>query len=123
MHLLVLQLGFYGTTLIRPRFLWAIQVALPLVESLLYLRLSFVKNCSSPSCAEFSWQKAYPSLSKLVISNTPKRTRGAGVRIFKMSPLHHHFQKLGYPEPKIVLRFFIVGIMLAVFTIITLKLR
>jgi phospho-N-acetylmuramoyl-pentapeptide-transferase len=52
-----------------------------------------------------------------------KRTRGAGVRIFKMSPLHHHFQKLGYPEPKIVLRFFIVGIILAVFTIITLKLR
>jgi phospho-N-acetylmuramoyl-pentapeptide-transferase len=52
-----------------------------------------------------------------------KRTRGTGVRIFKMSPLHHHFQKLGYPEPKIVLRFFIVGIMLAVFTIITLKLR
>lgn len=52
-----------------------------------------------------------------------KRNRGAGVRIFKMSPLHHHFQKLGYPEPKIVLRFFIVGIMLAVFTIITLKLR
>ena len=52
-----------------------------------------------------------------------KRTRGEGVRIFKMSPLHHHFQKLGYPEPKIVLRFFIVGIMLAVFTIITLKLR
>ena len=52
-----------------------------------------------------------------------KRKSGTGVRIFKMSPLHHHFQKLGYPEPKIVLRFFIVGIMLAVFTIITLKLR
>ncbi|MEA3480177.1 MAG: phospho-N-acetylmuramoyl-pentapeptide-transferase, partial [Bacteroidota bacterium] len=46
-----------------------------------------------------------------------------GRRIFKMSPLHHHFQKLGYPEPKIVQRFMIVGIMLAVFTIITLKLR
>jgi phospho-N-acetylmuramoyl-pentapeptide-transferase len=40
-----------------------------------------------------------------------------------MSPLHHHFQKLGYPEPKIVVRFVIVGIMLAVFTIVTLKLR
>jgi len=52
-----------------------------------------------------------------------KRTKGTGVRVFKMSPLHHHFQKLGYPEPKIVLRFFIVGIMLAVLTIITLKLR
>ncbi len=53
---------------------------------------------------------------------TKKRT-GAGRRIFKMAPLHHHFQKLGYPEPKIVLRFMIVGIMLAVLTIVTLKLR
>ena len=52
-----------------------------------------------------------------------KKKYGAGLRIFKMSPLHHHFQKLGYPEPKIVLRFFIVGITLAVVTIITLKLR
>jgi phospho-N-acetylmuramoyl-pentapeptide-transferase len=52
-----------------------------------------------------------------------KRKYGEGRRIFKMSPLHHHFQKLGYPEPKIVVRFVIVGIMLAVFTIVTLKLR
>ena len=48
---------------------------------------------------------------------------GTGKRIFKMSPLHHHFQVLGYSEPKIVQRFFIVGIMLAVVTIVTLKLR
>jgi phospho-N-acetylmuramoyl-pentapeptide-transferase len=40
-----------------------------------------------------------------------------------MAPLHHHYQKLGYPEPKIVQRFLIVGIMLAVLTIITLKIR
>ncbi len=52
-----------------------------------------------------------------------KRKFGEGRRIFKMSPLHHHFQLSGYPEPKIVQRFLIVGIMLAVFTIITLKLR
>ncbi len=52
-----------------------------------------------------------------------KKKYGAGRRIFKMAPLHHHFQKLGYPEPKIVLRFFIVGIMLAVLTIVTLKVR
>ncbi|MBK9291355.1 MAG: phospho-N-acetylmuramoyl-pentapeptide-transferase [Bacteroidetes bacterium] len=52
-----------------------------------------------------------------------KRKYGEGRRIFKMSPLHHHFQKLGYPEPKIVLRFQIVGIFLAVLSIITLKLR
>jgi phospho-N-acetylmuramoyl-pentapeptide-transferase len=52
-----------------------------------------------------------------------KRRYGMGRRIFKMSPLHHHFQVIGYPEPKIVQRFMIVGIFLAVLTIITLKLR
>ena len=52
-----------------------------------------------------------------------KRKNGEGRRIFKMSPLHHHYQVLGYSEPKIVLRFFIIGIMLAVVSIITLKLR
>jgi phospho-N-acetylmuramoyl-pentapeptide-transferase len=52
-----------------------------------------------------------------------KRKYGQGRRIFKMSPLHHHYQMLGYAEPKIVLRFFIVGLMLAVLTIITLKIR
>ena len=55
-----------------------------------------------------------------------KRTRrkyGEGRRIFLMSPIHHHYQKKGYPEPKIVTRFWIVGIMLAVVTIITLKIR
>ncbi|MBM3403902.1 MAG: phospho-N-acetylmuramoyl-pentapeptide-transferase [Bacteroidetes bacterium] len=48
---------------------------------------------------------------------------GEGRRIFKMSPLHHHYQILGYHESKIVLRFLIVGIMLAIMTIITLKIR
>ncbi|MFC2100193.1 phospho-N-acetylmuramoyl-pentapeptide-transferase [Bacteroidota bacterium] len=52
-----------------------------------------------------------------------KRRAGAGKRIFKMSPLHHHYQILGYHESKIVQRFLIIGIMLAVMTIITLKLR
>lgn len=53
---------------------------------------------------------------------TKKRT-GEGKRIFLMSPLHHHYQKKGYHEAKIVNRFWIVSIMLAVFAIITLKLR
>ncbi len=52
-----------------------------------------------------------------------KKKFGEGRRIFKMSPLHHHYQKLSYHESKIVVRFWIVGIMLAVFTIVTLKLR
>ncbi|MCK9421259.1 MAG: phospho-N-acetylmuramoyl-pentapeptide-transferase [Bacteroidales bacterium] len=52
-----------------------------------------------------------------------RRKYGAGKRIFRMAPLHHHFQVLGYHESKIVLRFFIVSIMLAVLSIVTLKLR
>ena len=52
-----------------------------------------------------------------------KKKYGEGRRVFLMSPLHHHYQKLGYAEPKIVTRFWIVGIMLAIFTIITFKLR
>ncbi len=52
-----------------------------------------------------------------------KRKYGEGRRIFLMTPIHHHFQKLGYHESKIVTRFWIVSILLAVFTIVTLKLR
>lgn len=52
-----------------------------------------------------------------------KRKYGEGRRIFLMSPLHHHYQKLGYHEAKIVTRFWIVQIMLVVVCIVTLKLR
>jgi phospho-N-acetylmuramoyl-pentapeptide-transferase len=52
-----------------------------------------------------------------------KKKFGEGRRIFRMSPLHHHYQIIGYHESKIVMRFMIVGIMLAVLTIVTLKLR
>lgn len=52
-----------------------------------------------------------------------KKKTGVGKRIFLMSPLHHHYQKKGYAEPKIVQRFMIISIILAVITIITLKLR
>jgi phospho-N-acetylmuramoyl-pentapeptide-transferase len=52
-----------------------------------------------------------------------KRKYGEGQRVFLMSPIHHHYQKKGIPEAKIVTRFWIVGIMLAVFTIVTLKMR
>ncbi|MDX9725741.1 MAG: phospho-N-acetylmuramoyl-pentapeptide-transferase [Bacteroidales bacterium] len=52
-----------------------------------------------------------------------KRKYGTGRRIFLMAPLHHHYQKKGFPEPKIVTRFWIVGIILAVISIVTLKIR
>lgn len=52
-----------------------------------------------------------------------KRKYGEGRRIFLMSPLHHHYQKKSIPEAKIVTRFWIVGILLAILTLATLKLR
>ena len=52
-----------------------------------------------------------------------KKKYGEGRRIFKMSPLHHHFQKIGMHESKIVTRFWIIGILLAIVTVITLKIR
>ena len=52
-----------------------------------------------------------------------KRKYGEGRRIFLMAPLHHHYQKKGYPEPKIVTRFWIVALILAVISIVTLKIR
>jgi phospho-N-acetylmuramoyl-pentapeptide-transferase len=52
-----------------------------------------------------------------------KRKYGEGRRVFLMSPLHHHYQKKGIHESKIVTRFWIVGILLAVITLATLKLR
>jgi phospho-N-acetylmuramoyl-pentapeptide-transferase len=52
-----------------------------------------------------------------------KKKYGEGRRIFLMAPLHHHYQKVGYHESKIVSRFWIMGIILAVLSIVTLKLR
>ena len=52
-----------------------------------------------------------------------KRKKGVGQRIFLMSPIHHHYQKLGLHESKIVVRFWIIGILLAILSLITLKLR
>ncbi len=52
-----------------------------------------------------------------------KKKYGEGRRIFKMAPLHHHYQKSGYHESKIVTRFWIIGILLAIMSIVTLKLQ
>jgi phospho-N-acetylmuramoyl-pentapeptide-transferase len=66
------------------------------------------------------------SLSVMMQVSYFKYTRkryGEGRRIFLMSPLHHHYQKKGYHESKIVTRFWIIGILLAIITIVTLKVR
>jgi len=66
------------------------------------------------------------NLSVVIQVSHFRRTRrkyGEGRRVFLMAPLHHHYQKKGYTEPKIVTRFWIVAIMLAVISIVTLKIR
>ena len=49
--------------------------------------------------------------------------RMTGRRIFLMAPIHHHFEKKGWPEPRVIVRFWIIAIVLAVFSLATLKLR
>jgi phospho-N-acetylmuramoyl-pentapeptide-transferase len=60
------------------------------------------------------------SLSVILQVMIFKRT---GKRIFKMAPLHHHFEMLGWAEPKVVIRFWIIGILLAILTFTTFKIR
>ena len=68
----------------------------------------------------------FETLSVIIQVGYFKYTRkksGEGIRLFLMSPIHHHFQKLGYHESKIVVRFWIIGILLAILSLITLKIR
>ena len=46
-----------------------------------------------------------------------------GKRVFKMAPLHHHFEQMGWPEAKVIARFWILGLLMALFALTTLKLR
>ncbi len=52
-----------------------------------------------------------------------KKKYGEGRRVFKMAPIHHHFEMLGWAEPKIVVRFYIIGIILAIVTLVSFKIR
>lgn len=73
-------------------------------------------------CGIFLAENVSVMLQVAYFKYTKKKT-GEGKRIFLMSPLHHHYQKKGIPEPKIVARFWIVGILLAIITLATIKLR
>ena len=56
-------------------------------------------------------------------ATAPPSRHGVGRRIFLMSPLHHHFRKKGWPESKIVTRFYIAGMLCAVVALSTMKIR
>jgi phospho-N-acetylmuramoyl-pentapeptide-transferase len=84
-------------------------------------------------CGVFLCESLSVIIQRLYFKYTKKRY-GAGRRVFKMAPIHHHFQKEGIdaiikkpqraiPESKIVIRFWIISILLAVLSIVTLKIR
>lgn len=52
-----------------------------------------------------------------------KKKYGEGKRVFKMAPIHHHFEMMGWPEPKIVVRFYIIAIILAIISLVSFKIR
>ena len=73
-------------------------------------------------CGVFVVENLSVALQVGYFKYTRKKT-GVGKRLFLMAPLHHHFQKKGFHESKIVARFWIIGILLAVLSIVTLKIR
>ncbi|MFH1853645.1 MAG: phospho-N-acetylmuramoyl-pentapeptide-transferase [Candidatus Neomarinimicrobiota bacterium] len=70
----------------------------------------------------FVWEGVSVMLQVGYYQWTKKRT-GTGVRIFKMAPVHHHYELSGWPETKVVIRFWIIGILLALFSFSTFKIR
>jgi len=73
-------------------------------------------------CGFFLFENVFVMVQLAYFKYTKKKT-GEGKRVFLMAPLHHHYQKKGIHEAKIVARFWIIGIILALLSIVTLKLR
>ena len=108
---------FYFLIVILRKCLWGIQVPLPWVVQLGTVAVLIKKELLLVLiCGIF----VIESLSVLIQVFVFKRT---GKRVFKMAPLHHHFELLGWPEPKVVIRFWILGILLALLTLTTFKIR
>ena len=70
----------------------------------------------------FVWEAVSVMLQVSFYRWTKIRT-GTGQRIFKMAPIHHHYELKGWPESRVVIRFWIIGILLALFSITTFKIR
>jgi len=67
--------------------------------------------------------EAFSVMLQVSVFKMTKRTTGTGRRLFKMTPLHHHFEMQDWKEPKIVFRFLILAILFALLSLSTLKLR
>ena len=82
--------------------------------------VGMLSKCAFPMLL-FCFTSVMSSVSVMLQVAYFKATHGK--RFFRMTPIHHHYQKKGIPEPKIVQRFAIIGILLAIVSIVTLKLR
>ena len=67
--------------------------------------------------------EALSVMAQTIYYKYTKRKTGTGRRIFRMAPLHHHFEQIGWHESKVIIRFWIVGIMCALAAVATLKIR
>jgi phospho-N-acetylmuramoyl-pentapeptide-transferase len=81
------------------------------------------KELLIPVLAGIFFIESLSVIIQVVYFKITKRLTGKGKRIFLMAPIHHHYQLKGVPESKIVSRFWIVGVLLAIITVITLKIR
>ena len=87
------------------------------------LAISVRKEMLLPVLCAIFFAESLSVIIQVAYFKYTKRRFGEGRRVFLMSPLHHHYQKKGYHESKIVTRFWIVAILLAIVSIVTLKLR
>jgi len=67
--------------------------------------------------------EAFSVMVQVTVFQATRRFTGRGYRVFKMSPLHHHFELIGWKETKVVFRFLIIAILFALLSLSTLKLR
>jgi phospho-N-acetylmuramoyl-pentapeptide-transferase len=70
----------------------------------------------------FVWE-AVSVMLQVIYYRYTKNKQGAGKRLFMMAPIHHHFELKGWPESRVVVRFWIIGLLLALFSLTTFKIR
>ena len=117
-------IGFLcGTTVTPPRCLWAIRGRCPSGGIIAVFALLIRKELLLPLLCGIFLVESLSVIIQVTYFKYTKRKYGEGRRVFLMSPLHHHFQKKGYFESKIVVRFWIVQLLLAAITLVTLKIR
>ena len=115
--------AFCGTTVIRRRSSWAIRGSLAIGGIIAVFALLIRKELLLPILCGIFFIESLSVIMQVGWFKYTKKRYGEGRRVLLMAPLHHHYQKKGYFESKIVVRFWIVQLLLAAVTLVTLKIR